>query len=56
MADGVGLTEVKKTEAIDYGTEETIEYELWCRKHNPVSGRVPCSRSINRTRDQTTYR
>ncbi len=47
-ADGVSLTEVKTIKSTDYdGVRETIEYELWCKSHNPVSRQVPCNRSIN---------
>ena len=47
--DGVSLTELVKTTDYDGGTGETIEYKLWCKMHNPVSGHDPCGRSIHRS-------
>ena len=46
---GVSLTEVKTIKIADYdGVREIVEYELWCKFHNPVSRQVPCDRSIHR--------
>jgi hypothetical protein len=46
--DGVSLTEIKTIKTIDDdGVRETVEYELWCKLHNPVSRHFPSDRSTH---------